>query len=54
MIKVYLTTTRYAEHVCNVADDEVYKKLLPVLEKLAKDNGYDMVTESVDERDLQS
>lgn len=50
MIKVYFEIEQsYAEIVAIFDSEEVYAVCLPSLEKLAKKQGFDLVTESVDE-----
>lgn len=51
MIKVYaeIENSKYAEQIAIFNDSDVYMKCLPVLEEWAKENGYDMITESVEE-----
>ena len=49
MIKVYFETSSYSELVAVFDNENTYYACLPALEKLAKDNGFDCVTESVDE-----
>lgn len=50
MIKVYFEIEQsYAELVAVFDSEEVYAVCLPSLEELAKKQGFDLVTESVDE-----
>jgi hypothetical protein len=49
MIKVYFETSSYSELVACFDDEQTYNACLLALEKLAKDNGFDSVTESVDD-----
>lgn len=50
MIKVYFEIEqKYAELVAIFDSEETYAVCLPSLEKLALANGFDLVTESVDE-----
>lgn len=50
MIKVYFEIEqKYAELVAIFDSEETYAVCLPSLEKLAKKQGFDIVTESVDE-----
>lgn len=50
MIKVYFEIEqKYAELVAIFDNEETYSVCLPALEKLALANGFDLVTESVDE-----
>ena len=51
MVKVYfeLDNGKYAELVAIFDDEETYDACLPALEKLAKKNNFDLVTESIDE-----
>jgi len=50
MIKVYFEIEqKYAELVAIFDSEETYAVCLPSLEKLALANGFDIVTESVDE-----
>jgi hypothetical protein len=50
MIKVYFERKqKYAELVANFDSEETYAVCLPSLEELALNNGFDLVTESVDE-----
>ena len=49
LIKVYYERhpATYAEVVAFFDSEEVYNAVLPALEKNAKDNGFDIVTESI-------
>lgn len=49
-IKVYFETENgsYSEHVATFFDEELYNKMLPALEAVAKESGFDLVTESVE------
>jgi hypothetical protein len=49
MITVYFECNGYAEIVAKFSNSEVYMKVLPQLEALAKELNFDRVTESVDE-----
>lgn len=51
MVKVYfeLENGKYAELVAIFDDEATYDVCLPALEKLAKKNNFDLVTESIDE-----
>jgi hypothetical protein len=51
MVKVYfeLDNGKYAELVAIFDNEETYDVCLPALEKLAKKNNFDLVTESIDE-----
>ncbi len=51
MVKVYfeLENGKYAELVAIFDDESTYDACLPALEKLAKKNNFDLVTESIDE-----
>ena len=51
MVKVYfeLENGKYAELVAIFDNEETYDACLPALEKLAKKNNFDLVTESIDE-----
>jgi hypothetical protein len=51
MVKVYfeLENGKYAELVAIFDDESTYDVCLPALEKLAKKNNFDLVTESIDE-----
>jgi hypothetical protein len=50
MIKVYFEIKqKYAELVAIFDSEETYAVCLPSLEKLALENGFDIVTESIDE-----
>lgn len=50
MVAVYfgMESQKYAELVANFDSEEVYLACLPALEKLAKKNGFDHVTESIE------
>ena len=47
MIQVYFETESYAEVVALFNDSELYNACVPILEKIAKERGFDIVTESV-------
>jgi hypothetical protein len=51
MVKVYfeLDNGKYAELVAIFDNEETYDAILPSLEKFAKKNNFDLVTESIDE-----
>jgi hypothetical protein len=51
MVKVYfeLENGKYAELVAIFDNEATYDVCLPALEKLAKKNNFDLVTESIDE-----
>jgi hypothetical protein len=49
MVKVYFETSGYAELVAIFDNEETYMVCLHSLEKLALENGFDIVTESIDE-----
>lgn len=49
MVKVYFETDSYSELVAVFDSEETYHVCLPSLEKMAEENGFDRVTESVDE-----
>lgn len=54
MIKVYFEIEqKYAELVAIFDNEETYSVCLPALEKLALANGFDLVTESVEERSIK-
>tara|TARA_R110000868_G_scaffold148357_3_gene370220 strand:- start:15273 stop:15425 length:153 start_codon:yes stop_codon:yes gene_type:complete len=48
MIKVYfeMNNPKYCELVATFEDEETYDVCLPALEKLAKENNFDYVSES--------
>lgn len=47
MVTVYFETDGYAEQVATFMDEETYMACFPILEKLAKENGFTKVTESI-------
>lgn len=49
MVKVYFETSGYAELVAIFDNEETYMVCLSSLEKLALKNGFDIVTESIEE-----
>ena len=51
MVKVYfeMDNGKYAELVAIFDGGEMYNACLPALEKLCKKQGFDLITESVDE-----
>lgn len=50
VVKVYFEIEqKYSELVAIFDSEETYDVCLPALEKLALENGFDLVTESVDE-----
>ena len=51
MVKVYfeLENGKYAELVAILDTEETYDAIFPQLEKFAKKNNFDLVTESIDE-----
>lgn len=48
MVKVYFERNGYAEEFGTFISEDRYNQLLPLLEKLAKDDGFDRVTESIE------
>lgn len=54
MITVYFETIRpkYAEVVAKFESSEIYETCLPALETLCKDQGFDIITESIDDQEL--
>jgi hypothetical protein len=53
MIKIYFETKNpaYAELVATFESEELYVACLPILQENAKHQGFDMVTESVDDEE---
>lgn len=49
MTKIYFEKEGYAEHIATFKSEELYAQLVPALEKLALDNGFDKVTESIEQ-----
>jgi hypothetical protein len=47
MVKAYFETNSYSELVAVFKDEQTYQACLPALQKLAKKNNFDRVTESV-------
>lgn len=54
MIKVFFETSRHAELVAIFKDEATYLVCLPALEKLALEQCFDRVTESVEDIDISS
>ena len=55
MVKVYFETDSYCELVAIFDSEQTYNACYESLEKLAKDNGFTYVTESVeDELDIKN
>ena len=54
MVKVYfeMEHPKAAELVAKFDSEETYDACFPALEKMCKDNGWDYITESVEEEDL--
>lgn len=52
-VTVYLETSRpkYAEIAAKFSSEELYEKCLPMIEEFAKENNFDLVTESIDEEE---
>ena len=48
MVKVYFERNGYAEEIGTFVSEDRYNQLLPLLEKLAKEDGFDRVTESIE------
>jgi EAL domain-containing protein (putative c-di-GMP-specific phosphodiesterase class I) len=51
MVKVYFERSGYAELVAKFDSEETYDACLPALEELAKENGFEFVSESVEEEE---
>jgi hypothetical protein len=49
MVKVYFETNAHANLVATFENEAIYSKVVNRLEKVAKQLGYDKVTESVEE-----
>jgi hypothetical protein len=49
MVKVYFETDSYAELVAIFDDEDTYQVCLPALEKMLEENGFDRITESVED-----
>jgi len=47
MTKIYFEKEGYAEHIATFKSEELLSKFVPALEKLALDNGFDKLTQSV-------
>ncbi len=47
MVRVFVETKGHAEEVAIFDDEKLYDDCLPAIEKYAKDNNWDLVTESV-------
>lgn len=52
MVKAYFETNSHCELIAVFNDEITYEACLPALEKLAKKNNFDRVTESVVETEL--
>jgi hypothetical protein len=54
MVKVYFENDNgsYSELVAKFDNEEIYFACLPALEKLAEKNGFDYVTETIDEDEI--
>ncbi len=48
VVKVFFETAGYAEEFCTYTNEAEYIADLPRLEKLAREMGYDYVTETID------
>lgn len=48
MVKVYFELGGYAKHIATFQSEEAYIRCLASLETLAKENGFETVTESVE------
>lgn len=51
VVKVYFETSGYAELVAKFDSEETYDACLPALEALAKENGFDFVSESIEDEE---
>ena len=49
VVKVYFEGKGTSEWVASFADEETYIKCLPILEKKIKNEGWEFVTESMDQ-----
>lgn len=52
MIKVYFETDSYAELVAIFDGEDTYYDCLPALEKRCLENGFQYITESLEETDI--
>ena len=44
---VYFETNGYAEKICTFVNEDIYLECLPTLERIAKSEGFDFISESL-------